>query len=322
MSTSGTANTDLCTDSDMDWEELPSNDISLSAQSAATSSTLSCSSSSVTKDSPVLVGQAPTAVNDLGSVIREANGSWEKMRSVVQNLSDDRKMQYLSNHYKPSLNKNLHLHPVTKGGKTWNVSFQLHWLQLFPWLSYSSILSGGICRNCVLFPEQPGKGQALGQSKRPGVLVLAPYQTSYSKAYGKSGVLVCHENTLMHHRANERADLFVRNHHHSSERIDSRLLKQGNQIAEDNKYILGKIILAIEFLAKQGLPFRGHRDDKVDFATEKINRGNFIATLQLMAKSDPLLEKHLVSSAKNAKYTSNTIQNQILHILPLKFEKT
>ena len=42
--------------------------------------------------------------------------------------------------------------------------------------------------------------------------------------------------------------------------------------------------MAVEFLAKQGLAFRGHRDDKVDFSNEDTNCGNFIATLQLMAK--------------------------------------
>ena len=166
------------------------------------------------------------------------------------------------------------------------------------------------------FPEQPGRGEGLGHGSRSGVLVLTPYQSSYSKALGKSGVLVCHENTVMHRRATERADLFVRNYYHSNERIDSRLHKQGDNLAEENKHILCKIILAVEFLAKQGLPFRGHRDDKVDFLNEDSNRGNFVAALQFQAKSDSLLEKHLISTAKrNAKYTSKTIQNQITHTL-------
>ena len=56
-------------------------------------------------------------------------------------------------------------------------------------------------------------------------------------------------------------------------------------MAEVNKHILSQIILAVEFLAKQGLAFRGHRDDNVDFSNEDTNCGNFIATLQLMAKT-------------------------------------
>ena len=76
---------------------------------------------------------------------------------------------------------------------------------------------------------------------------------------------------------------------------------------DENKHIL-RNVLAVEFLAKQALPFWGHRDDKVDFAVENTNRGNLIATLQLMAKGDDVLQKHLFAKG-NAKYTIKTIQN-------------
>ena len=258
---------------------------------------------------------------NLGLIIQEVNGSWDILRSVVQKIPDDNKKQYLSNHFKPSPRDTLHSHSVTKNGKTWNVSFQLRWLEQFPWLSYSSVVSGGICRYCILFPEQPGRGEGLGSRTRSGVLILSPYQGSYSKALGKDGVLVCHNYTVMHHRATERADLFLHNFLHTSERIDSMLLKQNNQLADENKHILSQIILAVEFLAKQGLAFRGHRDDNVDFSSEDTNRGNFVATLQLMAKSDPILSKHLACAKKNAKYTSKTIQNQIVHIYTSRIRK-
>ena len=39
---------------------------------------------------------------DLGVIIREVNGSWDRLRSVVQKMPDDKKKQYLSNHFKPS----------------------------------------------------------------------------------------------------------------------------------------------------------------------------------------------------------------------------
>ena len=253
-------------------------------------------------------------LSDLGVVIREANGSWDKLRSLVQHLPDDKKKQYLSHHFKPSHGDTLHSHHVTKKGRTWKVSFQQHWLLEFTWLSYSYLLSGGICRHCILFPEQPGRGNGLGQGNRSGTFILSAYQHSYSKALGKDGVLVSHSKSVMHVRATERADLFLRNFCHSNERIDSRLLQQGNHLAEENKHILTQIVLTVEFLSKQGLPFRGHRDDKVDFSQEDTNRGNFIAALQYKAKSDSILMKHLTSARKNAKYTSKTIQNQIIHI--------
>ncbi len=53
----------------------------------------------------------------------------------------------------------------------------------------------------------------------------------------------------------------------------------------------------------------------MDFNDEETNRGNFIAILQLMAKGDPLLHKHLLTAKRNAIYTSKTIQNEVIHII-------
>ena len=72
--------------------------------------------------------------------------------------------------------------------------------------------------------------------------------------------------------------------------------------------------MAVEFLAKKGLSFRGHRDDRVDFGVMDDNEGNFIVTLQLMAKDNSKLQKHLLNESKNAKYTCKSIHNEIIHI--------
>ena len=69
-----------------------------------------------------------------------------------------------------------------------------------------------------------------------------------------------------------------------SEWIDSRLMKEREQQVDANKLILLQMVLAVVFLAKQAPLFRGHHEDKVDFSEEDKNRGNFIATLQNMAR--------------------------------------
>ena len=81
---------------------------------------------------------------------------------------------------------------------------------------------------------------------------MSPYKSPYSKALGKDGVLVCHDCAVMHCRAAERADLFLRNYNNPSERIDTRLMRGRDQQASENKHVLSQIILAVEFLAKQG----------------------------------------------------------------------
>ena len=113
----------------------------------------------------------------------------------------------------------------------------------------------------------------------------------YSKALGKDGILVCHEQIAMHHRVEERADLFLQNYRKPDTRVDTQLIKQ-QQLAEENKEVLRQIVIPVEFLAKQSLPFRSHHDDKVDFSCDDTNRGNLVATLQLLAKENNLLQKH------------------------------
>ena len=125
----------------------------------------------------------------------------------------------------------------------------------------------------------------------------------------------------MHRHATEKVDFFVRGFQDPSERVDNRLLKQQAEQEKINKEVLHLIVLAVEFLAKQGLVFRGNNDDKVDFSDGSFNRGNFITTLQLLAKGNSILQNHLLSAGKNALYTSKNIQNEKIHIYASKIRE-
>ena len=72
----------------------------------------------------------------------------------------------------------------------------------------------------------------------------------------------------MHCHATNQADLFLLSVRNPDSRIDVHLMAQSDQQVKED------IVIAVEFLAKQGLAFRGHRDDKVDFTNEDMNRGN------------------------------------------------
>ena len=62
---------------------------------------------------------------DLGCIIQKANGSWNKLLTLVGQLTDTEKKQHISNHVRPSATDNLQSHDVIKGGKTWMLTFQL-----------------------------------------------------------------------------------------------------------------------------------------------------------------------------------------------------
>lgn len=122
-------------------------------------------------------------------------------------IPDTQRMPYLAFHSKPP-SAVLHSYQVTKKKTTWIASFQHRWLENFTWLSYSNALGGGMCAVVVFssLAEPPERGGT--KRGRPGVLVLSPYQKSYTKALGKDGILVWHEETVMHRHAAEQADLF------------------------------------------------------------------------------------------------------------------
>ena len=74
-------------------------------------------------------------------------------------------------------------------------------------------------------------------------------------------------------------------------------------------------------LGKQGLAFRGHRDDKFLLTEEGEsdqgleNQGNFLEPVRFRAETDTVLAGHLKNALKNAQYTSKTIQNQMITIV-------
>ena len=60
---------------------------------------------------------------------------------------------------------------------------------------------------------------------------------------------------------------------------------------------------------------QAHQLNKIDFVRPpEKNEGNFIAIIRLLAKNNPTLNEHLTVGPKNARYTSKTIQNEILEI--------
>ena len=83
---------------------------------------------------------------------------------------------------------------------------------------------------------------------------------------------------------------------------------------EQNRVILKSIIDAVLFCGYQGIAYRGHRDDQT--CTENnpdLNHGNFLELLHFRARAgDTALKQHLSTAARNATYTSKTIQNDII----------
>ena len=96
--------------------------------------------------------------------------------------------------------------------------------------------------------------------------------------------------------------------------IDSEL----QRVMEANQKVLGSLIKIVLLCGKQGLALRGHHDDKVSWTGDDdshSNEGNFVELVRFRAETDPVLAQHLANSPRNARYTSKTIQNELVQVI-------
>lgn len=228
-------------------------------------------------------------------------GSFLQTKTNMATLSDTEKFQLLTNHVRPDGKTPLAYQDSTASGKAWKISFQLPWLDEYPWLVYSPSQMGGYCKYCALY----------GNSKHGtlGVLVKTPF-TNFRRAKRKDGVLTNHTSNRYHQEASDRAHTFITTYQNPHTRIDTRISIEAQRLSETNQHILSEIVQIILILGRQGLPLRGHRDDGT--ANPLANRGHFLALLEHTADRDPILKEHLLNGKLNQKYISKTIQNDII----------
>ena len=96
-----------------------------------------------------------------------------------------------------------------------------------------------------------------------------------------------------------------------SRHIDKLIEKQTSKELENNRLLLKTSIKCARWLAFQVCAFRGH-DERLD----SKNMGNFIELIKFTSTfNDKVASVVLENALRNAKYTSPTIQKEILHIL-------
>ena len=78
-----------------------------------------------------------------------------------------------------------------------------------------------------------------------------------------------------------------------------------------NREELKPIVKTILLCGHQNIALHGHRDDSI--TDHKENPGNFQVLLDFRIDSgDQVLEEHFKTTAKNATYTSKTVQNELI----------
>nr|XP_047139188.1 zinc finger MYM-type protein 1-like [Hydra vulgaris] len=120
----------------------------------------------------------------------------------------------------------------------------------------------------------------------------------------KNGHLVIfrHENSLAH-KNNTLSFITLQS---DVGRIDTQLATQVTDEMNYWKAVLHRVVEVIKFLGAKGLSFRG---DNEQF--NKINNGNFLGTLELLAKYDPFIAQHIEKYGNRGKETPSYLSSTI-----------
>lgn len=132
-----------------------------------------------------------------------------------------------------------------------------------------------------------------------------------------------HAKNDYHQSSMAKMDEFLRRYNNPSQAVNTLLESEAHQIIERNRKVIESLLKIVILCGKQGIAFRGHRDDNVNWVVgeDHGNEGNFIEIVRFRAETDPILANHLVSSPRNAKYTSKNIQNELIGVVGQMIQK-
>ncbi|XP_071704273.1 uncharacterized protein [Rutidosis leptorrhynchoides] len=196
----------------------------------------------------------------------------------------------------------------TKGTSTNPRRFYYSWFSKFSnWLEYSPTKDAAYCFLCYLSCDKPAvrigdeafivKGFDKWKKVNNGI------RCAFAKHIGSSQ----HKNAL----------LFCKNLLNQAGHIENIFENQRSESKLDNCLRLKASIDIIRWLTFQACAFRGH-----DESVNSSNRGNFLELLKLLASYNDEVAKVVLENAPyNSKFTSASIQKELLKIIANKVRK-
>ncbi|XP_060845526.1 zinc finger MYM-type protein 1-like [Rhopalosiphum padi] len=179
-------------------------------------------------------------------------------------------------------------------------SFQKSWFEKYVWLEYSPSKDLAFCFPCRIF-----KGNNLNSSQ----LDDAFSKTGFCSWYRGINRFNKHQITKSHIFSTQAMADYL-NTTSIDQQIDISRKEYISKCESDrlhNRKIMKRLIDITLCLVKGGRPFRGHDEG------EKSNqKGLFKEIVNIFAKYEIVLKEHFENGPKNAKYTSNRIQNDLI----------
>ena len=110
-----------------------------------------------------------------------------------------------------------------------------------------------------------------------------------------------------------RSYLFIKNFEKPEKKVSSLLNQELQTRAPTYKKIVSTLAQAVHYCGRQGIAFRGHRED-ID---QKGNPGNFLALIKLLAEHNDDLKAHLEAAQekRTTKFLHPKHQNELIEII-------
>ena len=163
-----------------------------------------------------------------------------------------------------------------------------------PWLANSECEKGALCLYCVMFPQPVRRGNQGGFIIRP----FSKYRQFHDEANA-------HLLTQWHRNAAEDANNFIRLCNKPEENISSQINSNYRITIERNREKLSSLLKGILFCGMHDIALRG----------KEVDSGNLFDLYKFRAEAgDEVLQKHLESARKNARYTSVQTQNKLIEL--------
>lgn len=243
-----------------------------------------------------------TVLNDIGDYLGKQISDFEKCQLLQQ------PWQPPDNYNYPFWAQKRIIHGVEKEYRRYLNKGHLE--KFSSWLVLSHKHRGLYCKYCPWFTVAGKAG--INKATQLRKLVCEPL-TKFKDLLGKESDLVIHENNKYHKEAVEAGKTFIKTYHNAELEIVNIVNQQHLDLVKKNRERLVPIVKACMFLGRQGLAFRGHRDDgsllqpenekdelfKENNSSIVQNEGNFREVLRLMVDSgDKKLKEHLQQMLK------------------------
>uniref|UniRef100_A0A1X7U5U3 TTF-type domain-containing protein n=1 Tax=Amphimedon queenslandica TaxID=400682 RepID=A0A1X7U5U3_AMPQE len=172
-------------------------------------------------------------------------------------------------------------------------SFSKHWYPLYPFIEYSIQKDAIFCYSCRQFPSHSGSADTV-------------FTRDGFRNWKKVGEKLRKHSQSVSHKESMAKWTAYKQTKATSTVADQLLCQRATTVAANRQYITTLAKIAV-LCARQGIALRGH-----DETNTSSNKGNFVEILELLASLTPELKHLLHSMPRNAKYTSNIIQNDLL----------